>query len=222
MAKRNGDGDSQSLRGFLRLVETEYPDELLRVREPIDLHFDAAALVFELDHAGKSPVVVFENVRGNGMQLVTNVAGNRKLLAACLGVEPGNLPTAFRERCQKYIPCETVDRGAWEDIVIEGDDVDLTKLPIPLQFAVDAAPYITAGQIVARDPVSGIDTTGFHRLMLKGKNRLGVSLHSRRRLYEFRRRAESASTSTTCCGRSRRGCERRRTSGSSPGRRARF
>jgi len=190
MAKRNVDGDSQSLRGFLRLVETEYPDELLRVREPIDLRFDAAALVFELDHAGKSPVVVFENVRGNGMQLVTNVAGNRKLLAACLGVDPADLPTTFRERCQKYIACEVVDRGAWEDLVLEGDDVDLTKLPIPLQFKVDAAPYITAGQIVARDPMSGVDTTGFHRLMLKGKNRLGVSLHSRRRLYEFHRRAE--------------------------------
>ena len=171
---RNVDSDNQSLRGFLRLVESEYPDELLRVREPIDLRFDATALVFELDHAGKSPVIVFENVRGSAMQLVTNVAGNRKLLAACLGVEPGNLPTAFRERCQKYIPCELVDRGAWEDVVLEGDDLDLTKLPVPLQFMVDAAPYITAGQIVARDPVTGVDTTGFHRLMLKDKNRLGV------------------------------------------------
>jgi UbiD family decarboxylase len=63
-------------------------------------------------------------------------------------------------------------------VVIEGDDVDLTKLPIPLQFTVDGAPYITAGQISARDPVSGVDTTGFHRLMLRGRNRLGVSLHS--------------------------------------------
>src|SRR5438874_10403742 len=124
------------------------------------------------------------------MQLVTNVAGNRTLLAACLGVEPADLPSAFRERCQKYIPCEVVDRGAWDEVVLEGDDVDLAKLPIPLQFKVDAAPYITAGQIVARDPVTGVDTTGFHRLMLKGKNRLGVSLHSRRRLYEFHRRAE--------------------------------
>src|SRR5262249_14669622 len=147
----------------------------------------ATALVFELDHGGKSPVVVFENVRGSAMQLVTNVAGNRKLLAACLGVEPGNLPTAFRERCQKYIPCELVDRAPWQDVVLEGDDVDLTKLPVPLQFTVDAAPYITAGQIVARDPVTGVDTTGFHRLMLKDKNRLGVSLHSRRRLFEFHR-----------------------------------
>ncbi|WP_315855221.1 UbiD family decarboxylase [Chenggangzhangella methanolivorans] len=49
---------------------------------------------------------------------------------------------------------------------------------------------MTAGQITARDPKTGVDTTGFHRLMLKGKNRLGVSLHSRRRMHEFHRRAE--------------------------------
>jgi UbiD family decarboxylase len=188
--QRNIDGDNQSLRGFLHLVETEYPDELLRIHEPIDVRFDSTALIFELDRAGKNPVVVFERVRGHDMQLVTNVAGNRKLLAACLGVRPEDLPTAFRERCQKYIPCETVARGAWEDVVLEGDEVDVTRLPIPLQFTVDAAPYITAGQIVARDPLTGIDTTGFHRLMVKGKNRLGVSLHSRRRLYEYHRRAE--------------------------------
>jgi UbiD family decarboxylase len=124
------------------------------------------------------------------MPVVTNVAGNRRLLAACLGVKPAELPTAFRERCQKYIPCEVVDDAAWDDVVIEGDDIDLSALPIPLQFTVDAAPYITAGQLAARDPETGVDTTGFHRLMLKGKNRLGVSLHSRRRLYEYFRRAE--------------------------------
>ena len=77
---------------------------------------------------------------------VTNIAGNRKLLAACLGVKAAELPTAFRERCQKYIPCEVVSSAAWDEVVIEGDDIDLTKLPVPLQFTVDAAPYITAGQ----------------------------------------------------------------------------
>ena len=178
--QRNVEVDRQSLRGFLHLVETEHPDELMRISEPVDLRFDTTALVFELEQAGRSPVVVFENMDGRGMAMVTNVAANRRLLAACLGVAPDDLPTAFRERCQKYMPCETVERGAWEDVVIEGDDIDLTRLPVPLQFPVDAAPYITAGQIVARDPVSGVDTTGFHRLMLKGRNRLGVSLHSRR------------------------------------------
>jgi 2,5-furandicarboxylate decarboxylase 1 len=182
--------DPQSLRGFLRSVETDHPDEILRIREPVDRSFDTTTIVFELERAGKSPVVIFESVGNSPMPVVTNVAGNRKLLAACLGVEPANLPTAFRERCQRYIPCEVVDDAPWNEVVIEGDDVDLTALPIPLQFSVDAAPYITAGQIAARDPVTGVDTTGFHRLMLKGKNRLGVSLHSRRRMYEFHRRAE--------------------------------
>src|SRR5712691_1961026 len=182
--------DNQSLRGVLDMVAADHPDELLRIREPVDTRFDMTAIVYELERAGKSPVVIFEQPSANGMAVVTNVAGNRKLLAACLGVEPGDLPAAFRERCQKYIPCELVREAAWNEVVIEGDEVDLTQLPIPLQFAVDGGPYITAGQISARDPVTGVDTTGFHRLMLKGRNRLGVSLHSRRRMYEFQRRAE--------------------------------
>ncbi|HIB21559.1 MAG TPA: UbiD family decarboxylase, partial [Rhodospirillales bacterium] len=83
-------------------------------------------------------------------------------------------------RVRNYIPCEVVDEAPWQEVVIEEDSLDLTKLPIPFHFEVDVAPYITAGQISARDPETGIDTTGFHRLMLKDKNRLGVSLHSRR------------------------------------------
>src|SRR3977135_167758 len=182
--------DNQSLRGFLRMVETEFPDEFLRVRQEIDTKFESTAMLFELDRAGRSPVVVFENIKGKNMPMVTNVAGSRKLLATCLGVKVAELPTAFRERCQKYIPCEVVGTAAWDEVVLEGSQIDLTKLPIPLQFTVDAAPYITAGQITARDPITGVDTTGFHRLMVKGRNRLGVSLHSRRRLHEFHRRAE--------------------------------
>jgi UbiD family decarboxylase len=182
--------DNQSLRGFLRMVESDFPDEIVRIREPVGLRHETTALVFELERAGKSPVVVFENVDGGKMPLVTNVAANRRLLAACLGVAPAELPAAFRERCQRYIPCELVKEAAWNEVVIEGDDVDFAKLPIPLQFSVDAAPYITGGQLSARDPLTGVDTTGFHRFMVKGRNRLGVSLHSRRRMYEFYRRAE--------------------------------
>ncbi len=182
--------DSQSLRGFLAMVERDYPEELLRIKVPVRTHLDMTSLVFELDQAGKSPVVVYENVEGHTMPVVTNIAGSRKLLAACLGVAQPDLPSAFRERCQKYIPCETVDKAPWQEVVIEGDQVDLSKLPIPTHFSVDAAPYVTAGQLTARDPLTGVDTTGFHRFMLTGKNRLGVSLHSRRRMYEFHKRAE--------------------------------
>jgi 2,5-furandicarboxylate decarboxylase 1 len=180
----------QSLRGFLEFVEAKFPDEILRIKTPVSTRLEMTSVIFELDRANRSPVVIFENVEGHSMPVVTNVAGSRKLLAACLNVGEEDLPNAFRERSQNYLPCEVVAKASWEEVVIEGDDVDLTTLPIPYQFSVDCAPYITAGQMTARDPVTGVDTTGFHRLMLKGRNRLGVSLHSRRRMYEFHRRAE--------------------------------
>jgi 2,5-furandicarboxylate decarboxylase 1 len=183
--------DNQSLRGFIEQTEKTDPANVLRIREPVSQQLEMTATVFELDRLNRSPVVIFEKVTGFDMPVVTNVAGNRDLLARCLDSTVANLPTAFRERCQRYIPPEIVPKPAWDEVVLEGDQVDLTRLPIPFQFTVDAAPYITAGQITARDPETGVDTTGFHRLMLKGKNRLGVSLHSRRRMYEYHRRAET-------------------------------
>ena len=183
--------DKQSMRGFLAMVERDYPNELVRIRQPVRHELDITATVFELERAGRSPVVIFEQVQGFDMPVVTNLVGNRVLIAAAWGVEPSALATTFRERCQNYLPVEHVDRAPWQEVVVEGDAVDVTKLPIPIHFAVDAAPYITAGQICARDPETGVDTTGFHRLMLKDRNRLGVSLHSRRRMYEFHRRAEA-------------------------------
>ncbi len=181
----------QSLRGFLEMVEKNHSADFVRIQEPVSRE-DITPAVFEFERAGRYPVIIFECVEGFKGSVVTNTAANRKLLAACLGVAPGDLPTAYKDRCQNYRPAEVVDEAPWREIVLEGEEVDLRKLPIPFHFPIDAAPYITAGQIVARDPETGVDTTGFHRLQLKGKNRLGVSLHSRRRMYHFHKKAEDA------------------------------
>src|SRR5262249_34798388 len=128
------DLDRQSLRGFLAQVARELPDEILRVREPVSTRLDITSLVYELERMGKNPLVMFDRVEGHTMPVVTNVAGSRRLLALALGVTPAELPTAFRERCTRYLPVERVNRPEWEDITIEGDDIDLAKLPIPLHF----------------------------------------------------------------------------------------
>ena len=147
--------EQQSLRGFIDKVDRVAPDDVLRVAEPVSRELDITSAVFELERAGRSPIVIFENVEGFDMPVVTNVAGNRKLLGVALDVAPEDLPGAYRERCQNYLPVETAADAPWQDVVVEGDAVDLTRLPIPLHFGVDAAPYITAGQIAARDPETG-------------------------------------------------------------------
>ena len=63
-------------------------------------------------------------------------------------------------------------------------------MPILTHFNADGGPYVTAGMVIARDPISGIHTCGLHRLQLKGKDKFGISLHSRKRMWEFHRRAE--------------------------------
>ena len=78
----------QSMRSFLAMVEREYPDEILRVREPVRRELDITSTVFELERAGRSPIVIFERVEGFEMPVVTNLAGNRRLIAAAMGVEP--------------------------------------------------------------------------------------------------------------------------------------
>src|SRR6516165_5637094 len=123
--------DTQSRRAFLAMVERRYPDELVRISESVRRELDITATVFELERAGRSPVVIFENVDGFDMPVVTNLAGNRRLIAAAMGVEPSALATTFRARCQNYQPVERVERAPWQEVVVEDDAVDLTKLPIP-------------------------------------------------------------------------------------------
>ena len=52
--------------------------------------------------------------------------------------------------------------------------------------------------LVARDPDTGVETEGYHRFQVKGRNRMGVSLHSRRRMFEYQRRAEAKGQALPC------------------------
>src|SRR6202020_1450803 len=133
------DADNQSLRGFVESTEKTDPANVLRIKQPVSQQLEMTATVFELDRLNKSPMVIFEKGSGCDMPVVTNVAGNRELLARCRDSTVANLPTAFRERCQKYIPSEIVSRPDWNEIVLEGDEGDLTGLPIPFQFTLDAS-----------------------------------------------------------------------------------
>ena len=82
-----GDTGRQSLRGFLSMVERDFPDELLRIRAPVRTALDITSLVFELEHAGRSPVVVYENVEGHKMPVVTNIADIPELKTVLLQSE---------------------------------------------------------------------------------------------------------------------------------------
>ncbi len=181
---------ARDLRGFLERLEAERPDHLVRVKEPLDPKFEVSAVVEELNRRPTAPVLFAEQIAGSPYPLVSNLLADRDRIAYMMGVPREGLLAEFNVRAARRIaPVECAD-APWREQVFEGAELDCTRLPVPTHFEQDGGPYLTASLVVARDPALGVHTIGHHRMMLKGPRRLGISLHSRRRMWEYLRKAE--------------------------------
>src|ERR1700688_3943761 len=179
-----------TLRSFLAQVEADDPAGILRVRERVRLDYDVTATVMELERLGKSPVVWFEKVGTSPFPAVTNLFWAPRRYALALGVGEERLIEEWAARNDRTMAPVMQKRAAVHDVVMTGRKLDLAYLPIMRHFAEDAGPYITNGILVAKDPESGVRNASFHRLQVKGRTRLGSSLHSRRHLWNYMARAE--------------------------------
>ena len=91
-------------------------------------------------------------------ELVGGVCASRARLAHAFGVEPDQLAAEVQRRIaqhaarwsrspRKDAPCQQV--------VLEGKDADLTKLPVHLQHGSDGGPYISSSLDFTIDPKTG-------------------------------------------------------------------
>jgi UbiD family decarboxylase len=142
--------------------------------EPIDL-IDVAAV---LD--GNPNAVWFRSVGPERTELVGNVMGSRRRLAAALDTDEPNFPAELRTRLERPVaPVEGPSTQApVHEIVLTGDDADLTALPVHLQHGLDGAPYISASIDYARDAKTQSTNIGCRRLMLRGRRVAGVDLNA--------------------------------------------
>jgi len=140
---------------------------------PIDL-IDVAGV---LD--GNPAAVWFHAAGAERAELVGNVMGSRRRLAAALDTDEAGLPATLRERlAQPIAPIEVPSAQApVHEVVLTGSDADLTTLPVHLQHGLDGAPYISAGIDYARDG-NGSTNIGCRRLMLRGPRSAGIDLNA--------------------------------------------
>ena len=188
----------QDWRTFIEAYAAAHPGEVVRIAEAVSLDFDVMALVLEYERRRRYPILFFEKIAGADIPVVCNVVASRRALAFALGVAESALPAEYARRLSEPIKPVVVQHAPFRARVMRGSEVDLTRLPIPTYFPGDAGRYLTAGMLVARDPETGVETEGYHRFQLRGPDRLGVSLHSRRRMFEYQRRAEARSQSLPC------------------------
>jgi 2,5-furandicarboxylate decarboxylase 1 len=162
------------LRSFLEsLQKLEGGDGEIEVRkEPVRLA-DVAAI---LESSPKA--VLFEKAGAAGHALVGNALGSRKRMAHAFGVSPRELlPEVLKRlRNKPAFVKVTRDQAPVQQVVMTGDDIDLTKLPVHLQHGLDGGPYISAAMDFAHDKSAGWTNVGLRRLMIRGRKETGIDL----------------------------------------------
>ena len=89
---------------------------------------------------------------------------------------PSEALEVFINGLENPIPPVLVDDGPCQEIVVTGDDIDLTSLPIPTYSKQDPGPFITVGVEIARDPISGDRNAGIYRMQLYGPTEMGIAV----------------------------------------------
>jgi len=173
------DPQYQDLRQFLRLLEDR---SLLRwVDREVDKDWEITAVartLFRKHPPENRPALGFRNVKGYDSPVVVGtVAASRQVYALALGIEPDRdqMIDRWTQALENPLPTALVSAAPCQEVVLEGDDVDLTRFPIPTWTPEqDPAPYITAPCVISKDRESGIQNVGIYRMEVKGPKQTGM------------------------------------------------
>ena len=183
----------RDLRDFI--AQLEQRGELKRIRVPVDPYLEVTEICDRTLRAG-GPALLFERPRGSEMALLGNLFGTPKRVALGMGEETvealrevGRLlaflkepepPKGMRDAWQTLpIFKKVLDmapkvrrRAPCQDVVQEGEQVDLGPLPIQHCWPGDAGPLITWGLVITKGPEKTRQNLGIYRMQVIGKNRV--------------------------------------------------
>jgi 4-hydroxy-3-polyprenylbenzoate decarboxylase len=165
-----------------RLEMTEIADRMMKSPG------GGPALLFEqpaLESGAASPIPVAVNLFGSERRMAMALEverlddiGDRIAELLNLKVPEGLLgKLAMLPRLAEIarFPPRTVSgRPACQETVWRTDDVDLTRLPIPVCWPQDGGPYITLGGVITRDPETGTRNVGMYRVQVIGPRTLAM------------------------------------------------
>ena len=194
---------AKDLRGFLEEYEKANPREFCRITKEVDPRYEAAAILTKLEQARKLPILRYEKVKGSSFPVVTNIYSTKKKIAASIGVDPGHFRQTYLAAMENPIPPQFVTDGPILEESISEDDFDWNDFPLMTYHEGDAAPYLTAGMVLAEDPETGRANASFNRLMYQDRNQAGIFMTVGKHLHEMYSRMEDQDQAlpiTICLG----------------------
>ena len=177
----------QDLRQWLERVDGL--GELIRVKEPVDVIEEMSAISYLVAKQNPSPAILFESPHGYerspiGSRMLWNILGPSLRRIALTLEEPPDTPTValirrVKDKLKQRIPPREVPQSQapiYENSV-KGPAIALDQLPIPKHWPLDGGRYAgTADCVITRDPDSGYLNLGTYRMMLQGRNQVGLYL----------------------------------------------
>jgi 2,5-furandicarboxylate decarboxylase 1 len=174
---------NKDLRTFLKAVKELGSEYYVEVSRPVKPKYETWVLQEKLAREGRFPVIYYPKIEGSKLPVVSNLFGSWKLFGLALGMDPrkssiSDIFHEYRKRKEKRKPFKTVSHSESpvKAKILRGKKVDLNKLPIIHHAVLDSGKYISCGQLVCKDPDTGILNVGIYRMELKGKDRLGCMM----------------------------------------------
>jgi UbiD family decarboxylase len=160
----------KSLRDWMKFLEDK--EELVHNKTEVNLEVDVSAIAYKACRES-APAVIHENIKGYpGWRVLSGTFNTMDRMAYALGVERETMLKELAPKLDVHVPPMEVSTGPCKEIKIFGDDIDLTKIPIPFTGEFEGTPNITAGMSNIRDPETGWQNIAVRRFGLKGKRRL--------------------------------------------------
>lgn len=172
-------GETTGLRRFLQTLEKTPGQGIAIVEREVEADYQMGTIVKKMEYSDDR-AVLFTAVSGHDMPVLLNLYGCKARLAMSLGLDADTSPSTtldvFSDRLNNRGETRLVEIAEVQEVIEEGDQVDLTSLPIGIHVAQQGGKYISSGVLLARDPATGSINGGIYRLMLQGKNTLSVSV----------------------------------------------
>ena len=157
------------LRSYLKTLEEN--GELITIEKNVDPR-DVSALI-----SASNKAVLLKNVNEYDFPIVGGLARDAKKMALALNCKPSELAWKMLEASGNPIPTVTVKDALLKEVIIKGDDVDLTQIPQIMQHVKDGGPYIGSGVQFAKHEKWGPDA-GIYRHMYRTVNTMGIDFNS--------------------------------------------
>ena len=181
------------LRDFI--AQLEQNGELRRISEPVSPHLEMTALCDRVLRA-EGPALLFEQPTGHSMPVLGNLFGTTRRVARAMGVDSiqglrpfGELLASLKEPeapkgFKEMVGMRGLLKTLWnmapkelhsapcQEVVWEGDAVDLARLPIQHCWPGDVAPLITWGLVITKGPHKARQNLGIYRQQVIGRNQV--------------------------------------------------